>query len=266
MGSLSVGFLLVCSCILLSVSASPTGGRSQRVDKTADAADSPAMVNFKRSLSPSDLALVNKMKSKARYIQGVLESKQVMDKRDLVDVRSGDLQCCNCNQGSSGCYHPSDVKRSHVINCCAAPVKRQEADSKEEIDAALSKLSDADRKLVEKYPSKLHNVVVASEEPEGKDETSKKSKIAKKQETPAALDDGELEKLRAGLTDLEERLTALQASKAKPAESKDLEEISEKFISDVNLAKAKGIKLEDLLAALQKRAVRTNVRRSQIKP
>lgn len=243
-------------------------------------AESLALVNFKRTLSAADQQLLMKMKSKTRYIEALLNSDHAVDKRDVsqpeVETHSSSKeQCCNCNEDSTGCYHPDDVKRSFVIKCCVpaavSEVNKRNHVNTQNVQSVADKLglSQADLKLMQKHKSKLASLLLAAEQPAAVD--GKRSDLVRKDQInpevpenpavqPAAPQQTDLhvptdliQKLRANLADIEEKLDELsqvqQASK-----DKALQEISEKFVSDVNLAKAKGIDLDDLLAALKKRA------------
>lgn len=254
--SFVVGVLLAVVCaVMFSVPGIDAGAGVRK----AQVKESQSMTNFKRSLNPADQALLTKMKSKSRFIEALLDSKKVMDKRDQIVVAKKSeaaQQCCNCNEGSAGCYHPDDVKRSHVIRCCipvsASQTKRDQV-STNDAQKVLGKLSKADQQLMQRHESKLANLVVAAQQPAGS-EDAKRSKVEKKQEKAPVVTADVIQKLREGLTDLELKLDALSAPQA--TGTNVLDEMSKKFVADVNLAKAKGVKLDDLLAALKKRGIK----------
>lgn len=183
------------------------------------AADGPALAKFKKSLSAEEQALLKRHASKGHYIESMLGRSKGVDKRDQIvpapNKRSeiSETECCSCNPGSEGCYHPDDKKRSRIIRCCipgSSPQKRDE----DEVDAqeALAESSPADQELLKKHMSKIDNLVNAANQEAGQ-ETKTKRRV-----NGSGVD------------------------------------ITKRFVEDVELAKKYGVKLEDLLGAIRRRA------------
>jgi len=259
-------------------------GRSAGADigvRSLPAKDSAAMTKFKKSLTAEEQSLLKRHESKTRFIQALLDKSKRTDKRDeissgaKVDKRDehSELDCCSCNPGSEGCYHPSDVKRSRIIRCCIpgpSAVKRDETDDVSPQDV-LDAASAADKALMERHKSKINNLVEAAKQPESQGDSTKRDKVEEKKTVKKEHDDVDLspsqtdalQKLIDSLDTLKGVVTNLKEQKGKDAkESAPLadtnpggRDIMKRFLSDVSLAKKYGVKLDDLLANLKRRAV-----------
>jgi DNA-binding MarR family transcriptional regulator len=232
--------------------------------------ENDAMVNFKKSLSPEDQALLKSHMSKSGFIKTLLERSKGVDKRDQIvelseeDKREFDenseLSCCSCNPGATGCFHPKDVKRSRIIRCCI-PRSPADVQKREENEEILESLSPEDQQLMKKHMSKLSNLAEAQKKSVKTNDESDESvekreqtvdEDAKDEATDEALQSliNKLDALRSAFNDMKKQ----KEEQTKESDSSAGGDITKRFLDDVNRAKKYGIKLDDLLAGLRRRA------------
>lgn len=244
----------------------------------ADAHDSAAMTKFKKSLSAEEQALLKRHSSKGQFIESLLGRNKGVDKRDQIaatgaahDKRSesAEMECCSCNPGSTGCFHPTDTKRSRIIRCCIpgpSPQKRDEIDAEEALDEA----SPADQAVLKKHMSKINNLVNAANQPAGEETNSKRSEVNEKKNEKKQADElteeqkealqsmvDQLKQLQDVVTNLKEQKGHAEQTETQdkrvPAAAGTGVDITKRFMDDVNLAKKYGVKLDDLLGAMKRR-------------
>ena len=202
----------------------------ERVNAIADigvrsmpAEDSSAMLAFKRSLSPADQHLLQKYKSKTRFIEGVLEKQTARDVRD-VDVASK----------------------------ASSEVRRQIEDPV--VAKYLQNLDDSQRALIEKHPSIVGRLKAAilkgTRDGEEKKRELSPDEIQSVLEQLASKEDRDV--VKQHLSIIEKVAKAEKKPVGNPDE--EVKQVVSRLASDIKIARKRGYDLEKLLVALKKRA------------
>lgn len=202
----------------------------ERVNAIADigvrsmpAEDSGVMLTFKRSLSPDDQRLLQKYKSKTRFIEGVLEKQTVHDDRD-VDVAK------TASEAKRGLDDPVVAKY-------------------------LQNLDESQRTLIEKHPSivgRLKEAIL-----KGRREGQEKKRELNPDEIQSVLkqlaskEDQDVVKQHLSII---EKVAEAEKKPVGNADEEEVKQVVSRLASDIKIARKRGYDLEKLLVALKKRA------------
>lgn len=190
--------------------------------RSMPAEDSGVVLAFKRSLSPSDQQLLQKYKSKTRFIEGVLKKANVHDKRDV------------------------DAPKRN------AEKKRQFDDPI--VAKYLEGLDDEQKALILKNPSIVEHLKEAILKGTREDQEEKRElspdQVQDVLNKLASKEDAEL--VKQHLSKIEKVAEAEKRPIGNPDE--EMEQVVSRLVTDIKIAKKRGYDLEKLLSAMKKRA------------